>query len=583
MTPIHRLHLLLDHHREQMRAYAQGMLPLWKAARRKYEYSDEGGPGWEPAPRSKKGAFRRLVGAGTAAPRAAKETPKRSRRKAAEGPSTFDRSPIERAPKGQGSWQGDPAAVQAAVRAVKDAVSKDEMRYGLTGVHREVVERDGKMFLRLVATDGHRMHIAEVEGTGGEPGRIGHAPATFQQMAADPMDTAVDENAGEFPDFHNVLPSDDDLHPSVVDKRELSRAVSELAKRLDGEEGGIRFVPKGDGFDLYVHDDDAVQHGDPIHVAADVAEGAKAFHLNPRFVLDALRASPGGRIELGQHKGLGPFVIRSDDASGVRTRQIVMPRRESELKGGERRKDRLAREAAAAHSAAVGKIVDKVSSVGHEYDWREANKLLRDADAKVVHSVAEKLTGEAGGTVKASRDRIKAWTDRNMRKVYAQRQEKWKAEAEERAKKEEEDRPRREAEEAERRKRGEAYRVEREAYHRAMGIDRSLDPQEQHENAQRYLSTLSSVLPHNNSRQMLIHEDVDKVKKAHREAISALQSLRIAKRDGRLHGRNVSARELSRLTRVANEAQERAHEMHVDLHRREPLVKRLQPEWPPKS
>jgi DNA polymerase-3 subunit beta len=41
------------------------------------------------------------------------------------------------------------------------AVATDDVRYGLNGAHMEKQELDGKSFLRMVSTDGHRLSLAQ--------------------------------------------------------------------------------------------------------------------------------------------------------------------------------------------------------------------------------------------------------------------------------------------------------------------------------------------------------------------------------------------------------------------------------------
>ena len=54
--------------------------------------------------------------------------------------------------------------MKALIEKTQFAISTEETRYYLNGIYLHAVEADGKLKLRAVATDGHRLARAEVGG-----------------------------------------------------------------------------------------------------------------------------------------------------------------------------------------------------------------------------------------------------------------------------------------------------------------------------------------------------------------------------------------------------------------------------------
>jgi hypothetical protein len=63
--------------------------------------------------------------------------------------------------------------MKALIEKTQFAISTEETRYYLNGIYLHAVEADGKLKLRAVATDGHRLARAEVEAPAGSEGMPG--------------------------------------------------------------------------------------------------------------------------------------------------------------------------------------------------------------------------------------------------------------------------------------------------------------------------------------------------------------------------------------------------------------------------
>jgi DNA polymerase-3 subunit beta len=67
----------------------------------------------------------------------------------------------------------DSPALKGLIERTQFAISTEETRYYLNGIYLHAIETDGKLKLRAVATDGHRLARAEVEAPAGSEGMPG--------------------------------------------------------------------------------------------------------------------------------------------------------------------------------------------------------------------------------------------------------------------------------------------------------------------------------------------------------------------------------------------------------------------------
>jgi DNA polymerase-3 subunit beta len=226
------------------------------------------------------------------------------------------------------------------------AASTDETRYNLNGVYFEVVE-DGAR-LRMVATDGHRLAVAEraigAETTGLVSGVIlpRKALAELKRLVdeedADEIELGFEGNSalarkgdvtlvmrlveGEFPNYRQVLPKSTQ-HRITLDSEVLAHAVRrvslvsiERSKAIRVELGaGVLRVSStnpdvGDAFEEL----DVDYQGDGL-----------AIGFNARYLLDSLSAFRTKEVELGLEDELSPAVIRpAEDGDSL---AVVMPMR----------------------------------------------------------------------------------------------------------------------------------------------------------------------------------------------------------------------------------------------------------------
>jgi DNA polymerase-3 subunit beta len=244
----------------------------------------------------------------------------------------------------------DPAVLLGLVERTAFAVSSDETRYNLNGVF---FEPSGGV-LRLVATDGHRLSLAEapVDGDfrlkkgvilpkkgiyelrkllgeaveGGEEaprGELGFAEnsAIFRRPGVVLVMRLIE---GTFPDYRQVIPKGGEK--VVVAGRErllqtlrrMSLLSSEKshAVKLDLAAGNLRVAAQNPDLGEAKEDLPVQYAGDPLKIG-----------FNARYLLDVLQVLDVADVRLELADDLSPGVIRPDGEEAARFTAVIMPMR----------------------------------------------------------------------------------------------------------------------------------------------------------------------------------------------------------------------------------------------------------------
>lgn len=206
--------------------------------------------------------------------------------------------------------------------AVTFAISSEETRYYLNGIHFHPGERDGAPLMTAVATDGHRLSIIDLplpagaadfpgiilpratcallKGFGGK-GKIGIglSPTKIQFTAGDVDDfptTIVSKLIdGSFPDYRRVVPP---THPNtfLIDREQLATAVDRVVTISAGAKGSsVKFTFDTDTVTLLANNPDVGTAEDAVSIGT--ATGDKVeIGFNGRYCLDMLQACPAERV-----------------------------------------------------------------------------------------------------------------------------------------------------------------------------------------------------------------------------------------------------------------------------------------------
>jgi DNA polymerase-3 subunit beta len=226
------------------------------------------------------------------------------------------------------------------------AISTEETRYYLNGLYLHAVTEGGHAKLRAVATDGHRLALAEMEapeGAVGGPGVIvprktidqlrrllddGSGPVDVQVSAAKvrfefgraSLTSKVID--GSFPDYMRVIPRDNDrlltvpagVFSSAVDRVSTISAEKARSVKLAVEPGKII---------LTVRNVEAGQAVEEVEVDYD----SEAFEIgfNARYLLDVAGQIGGDDAQFRFADPASPTLVLDPADSGVQ--YVLMPLR----------------------------------------------------------------------------------------------------------------------------------------------------------------------------------------------------------------------------------------------------------------
>jgi DNA polymerase-3 subunit beta len=203
-------------------------------------------------------------------------------------------------------------ALATLLRRVHSAAAKNDVRYYLNGV---LIEIDGNT-LRAVATDGHRLHLAEtsIDAQASEHQIIVpiHAIGTLQKLAAsDTVSMSIADSRltiksgaiemqttlidGRFPPYRKVIPNGD-AASITIDSAPFLAAVNRCAILSNENFKGLRLTIKKGSIDLTAANEDREQSAESIDV--DYSGDAISFGINALYLTAAIVAIGGDQVTL---------------------------------------------------------------------------------------------------------------------------------------------------------------------------------------------------------------------------------------------------------------------------------------------
>jgi len=221
------------------------------------------------------------------------------------------------------------------------SMAQQDVRYYLNGL---LIEADGEN-LRAVATDGHRLAICDcpLEGANSTAQQVivpRKGVLELQRLlgAEGHIELAIGSNHiraqigdvrftsklidGRFPEYGRVIPAS----PSRVieaDREALRQALQRTAILSNEKYRGVRLTVKPDLLTIQAHNPEQEEAEDQIEVSYRGEEVEIGFNVN--YLLDALGAIDGDKVQIGLGDSNSSCLIRADATSTAR--YVVMPMR----------------------------------------------------------------------------------------------------------------------------------------------------------------------------------------------------------------------------------------------------------------
>ena len=232
------------------------------------------------------------------------------------------------------------------------AISTEETRYYLTGIYLHTVVEEGRTLLRAVATDGHRLALAEMpapEGSAGLAGVI--VPRKTIQEARRLMDDSGETISlqlsaqkirlglggaaltskvidGSFPDYTRVIPRDNH-RIMMVDNKLFAAAVDRVATISSEKSRSVKLAVETGRATLTVRNMETGQAVEEVEVDYDGEPFEIGF--NARYLMDVTAQIVGETAEFrfadrsGTTAMLDPVLILDPMDAGVQ--YVLMPLR----------------------------------------------------------------------------------------------------------------------------------------------------------------------------------------------------------------------------------------------------------------
>lgn len=227
------------------------------------------------------------------------------------------------------------------------AASTEESRFNLNGIYMERMEKEKRDYLRMVATDGHRLSMIdkELKSTLEEKGIIisRRGLTEIKKVLGDNEETEIaislqDNNCvfktkqtvvvvrlleGEYPDYQQVIPTENDKH-IIVDRKQFIGALRR-AQVIASEKGeGVKFSIHGDSMEIRTGGLDVGNVQEEIKV--DYQGDALDVSFNARYLLDVLNIMDTEKVKMELKEELSSGVIRPMDEKNYL--YVIMPMRQ---------------------------------------------------------------------------------------------------------------------------------------------------------------------------------------------------------------------------------------------------------------
>lgn len=240
----------------------------------------------------------------------------------------------------------DSEALKGLIEKTQFAISTEETRYYLNGIYLHTHEEGGRLTLRSVATDGHRLARAEMDAPAGSEGMPGiiiprKTVSELQKLVDDP-DVAVTTELsdtkirftigsviltsklidGTFPDYQRVIPTGNDKK-LVIDRQSFAQAVDRVST-ISSERGrAVKLAIASGLVTLTVNNPDSGSATE--EVAADYDADPIEIGFNAKYLLDVAAQLGGSEARFMLADAGSPTLIH--DTSDEHALYVLMPMR----------------------------------------------------------------------------------------------------------------------------------------------------------------------------------------------------------------------------------------------------------------
>ncbi len=228
------------------------------------------------------------------------------------------------------------------------AICQDETKYNLNGIFFKTIETDDTTSLKLVATDGHRLSLAEsdfsnVSGFDLNKGVIFPKKGIYEikkiteDEAGEVFLSFVDNNAvirkgdtvlimrlvdGEFPDYNRVLPSGNN-NIAVINRNDFLHSLRRMSILSSDKFKGVKLEVQNGTMEISANNPELGEAHENMEI--NYSGDTTAIRFNARYIIDVLSVLDDEEIELHLKDDLSPAILKPLQASDFLS--VIMPMR----------------------------------------------------------------------------------------------------------------------------------------------------------------------------------------------------------------------------------------------------------------
>jgi DNA polymerase III subunit beta len=245
-------------------------------------------------------------------------------------------------------FEVEPTELSRLIDKTRFAISTEETRYYLNGIffHTVAANGSGEAMLRAVATDGHRLALADAtapKGAQGMPGvivprktinelkRLLDDAADLAEIAVSPQkirfalgDAVLTSKLidGSFPEYARVIPKSNSKKLRI-DNKSFSEAVDRVATVSAERSRSVRLALEKDKVTLTVNNPDAGVATEDL--TADYRDDSMEIGFNARYLLDVAQQIEGEAAVFELADSGSPTLVR--DEADEKALYVLMPLR----------------------------------------------------------------------------------------------------------------------------------------------------------------------------------------------------------------------------------------------------------------
>jgi DNA polymerase-3 subunit beta len=227
-------------------------------------------------------------------------------------------------------------------------MSTDGTRHSLNGTYLHTIETEGKIYLRAVTTDGHRLALADIEFDQMMSSvivlrkTINEAKSIIEDSNADNIMIKMSDNEisfevgqskltaklveGGFPNYLNAIPKNEEWID--VDANELHTAVSRIAIVCEQKTVKIHLNKDSDSVLLSSNDNDGAYAEEEIKTAKKQLYASIDVGFNSRYISDIIASNTSSsilRLRVNSANASAPSVFEYPDVKNCT--YVLMPMR----------------------------------------------------------------------------------------------------------------------------------------------------------------------------------------------------------------------------------------------------------------